>query len=166
MFLLFFVVSGAELDLTVFTDGVIILIGIIYILFRCVGKYVGTFGSCCLMKCSKKARNYLGITLFPQAGVALGMCAIAAETLQDGALVKSIVLFAVLVYEIVGPMLTKIALTASGDIVKQVPSSAIAAGDSGAADEAKESKATFIQSEDVQDNETSQPAESDKEEEK
>lgn len=166
VFLLFFVVSGAELDLTVFTDGVIILIGIIYILFRCVGKYVGTFGSCCLMKCSKKARNYLGITLFPQAGVALGMCAIAAETLQDGALVKSIVLFAVLVYEIVGPMLTKIALTASGDIVKQVPSSAIAAGDSGAADEAKESKATFIQSEDVQDNETSQPAESDKEEEK
>lgn len=127
VFLLFFVVSGAELDLSVFTDGVIILIGIIYILFRCVGKYVGTFGSCCLMKCSKNARNYLGITLFPQAGVALGMCAIAAETLQDGALVKSIVLFAVLIYEIVGPMLTKIALTASGDIVKQVPSESIPA---------------------------------------
>ena len=121
VFLLFFVVSGAELDLTVFADGVIILIGIIYILVRCAGKYLGTFGSCCLMKCSKNARNYLGITLFPQAGVALGMCAIAAETLQDGALIKSIVLFAVLVYEIVGPMLTKIALTASGDIVKQLP---------------------------------------------
>ena len=121
VFLLFFVISGAELDLTVFTDGIIILIGIIYILFRCVGKYVGTFGSCCLMKCSKNARKYLGITLFPQAGVALGMCAIAAETLMDGALIKSIVLFAVLVYEIVGPMLTKIALTASGDIVKQMP---------------------------------------------
>ncbi len=123
VFLLFFVISGAELDLTVFTDGIIILIGIIYILFRCVGKYVGTYGSCCLMKCSKKARTYLGITLFPQAGVALGMCAIAAETLQDGALVKSIVLFAVLVYEIAGPMLTKIALTASGDIVKELPKS-------------------------------------------
>lgn len=121
VFLLFFVISGAELDLSVFGDGVIILIGIIYILFRCVGKYVGTFGSCCLVKCSKNAKRYLGITLFPQAGVALGMCAIAAETLQDGALVKSIVLFAVLVYEIVGPMLTKIALTASGDIVKQMP---------------------------------------------
>ena len=125
VFLLFFVVSGAELDLTVFKDGIIILIGIIYILVRCAGKYLGTFGSCALMKCSKNARNYLGITLFPQAGVALGMCAIAAETLQDGALIKSIVLFAVLVYEIVGPMLTKIALTASGDIVKQVPSSEI-----------------------------------------
>lgn len=127
VFLLFFVISGAELDLTVFTDGVIILIGIIYILFRCVGKYTGTFGSCCLMKCSKNARNYLGITLFPQAGVALGMCAIAAETLMDGALVKSIVLFAVLVYEIVGPMLTKIALTASGDIVKEMPAASTAA---------------------------------------
>ena len=121
VFLLFFVVSGAELDLTVFKDGIIILIGVIYILVRCAGKYLGTFGSCCLVKCSKNARNYLGITLFPQAGVALGMCAIAAETLQDGALIKSIVLFAVLVYEIVGPMLTKIALTASGDIVKQLP---------------------------------------------
>ena len=123
VFLLFFVVSGAELDLTVFKDGIIILIGIIYILVRCAGKYLGTYGSCALMKCSKKARNFLGITLFPQAGVALGMCAIAAQTLQDGALIKSIVLFAVLVYEIVGPMLTKMALTASGDIVKQMPSS-------------------------------------------
>lgn len=126
VFLLFFVISGAELDLTVFTDGIIMLIGVIYILFRCVGKYVGTYGSCCLMKCSKNARNYLGITLFPQAGVALGMCAIAAETLQDGQLVKSIVLFAVLVYEIVGPLLTKIALTASGDIVTQLPAAATA----------------------------------------
>ena len=124
VFLLFFVVSGAELDLTVFTDGIIILIGIVYILVRCAGKYLGTFGSCALMKCSKNARNYLGITLFPQAGVALGMCAIAVQTYAEtGKLIQSIVLFAVLVYEIVGPMLTKIALTASGDIVKQMPSS-------------------------------------------
>ena len=122
VFLLFFVVSGAELDLSVFTDGIIVLIGIIYILVRCAGKYLGTYGSCCLMKCSKNARNYLGITLFPQAGVALGMCAIALQTLpESGKLIQSIVLFAVLVYEIVGPMLTKIALTASGDIVKELP---------------------------------------------
>lgn len=141
VFLLFFVISGAELDLTVFADGVIILIGIIYILFRCVGKYVGTYGSCCLMKCSKNARNYLGITLFPQAGVALGMCAIAAETLMDGALVKSIVLFAVLVYEIVGPMLTKIALTASGDIVKELPAQAAAADEPAPSDSAEVSEA-------------------------
>ena len=126
VFLLFFVVSGAELNLEVFKDGVIILIGIIYILVRCAGKYLGTFGSCALMKCSKNARNYLGITLFPQAGVALGMCAIALKTLPEtGQLVQSIVLFAVLVYEIIGPLLTKIALTASGDIVKQVPSTEI-----------------------------------------
>ena len=124
VFLLFFVVSGAELDLSVFTDGIIVLIGIIYILVRCAGKYLGTYGSCCLMKCSKNARHYLGITLFPQAGVALGMCAIALQTLpESGKLIQSIVLFAVLVYEIVGPMLTKIALTASGDIVKELPAS-------------------------------------------
>ena len=140
VFLLFFVISGAELDLTVFKDGIIILIGVIYILVRCAGKYVGTFGSCALMKCSKKARNFLGITLFPQAGVALGMCAIAAETMQQGALIKSIVLFAVLVYEIVGPLLTKMALTASGDIVKQVPSEQIPAAE-GAGDS---STPTFI----------------------
>lgn len=138
VFLLFFVVSGAELDLTVFTDGIIILIGIIYILVRCAGKYLGTFGSCCLMKCSKNARNYLGITLFPQAGVALGMCAIAAETLECGALIKSIVLFAVLVYEIVGPMLTKMALTASGDIVKQLPATETPAAEGVAAEPAAE----------------------------
>ena len=131
VFLLFFVVSGAELNLRVFTDGIIILIGIIYILVRCAGKYLGTFGSCALMKCSKKARNYLGITLFPQAGVALGMCAIAVQTYggdpgSTGSLIQSIVLFAVLVYEIVGPMLTKMALTASGDIVKELPQTAAA----------------------------------------
>lgn len=136
VFLLFFVISGAELDLSVFTDGVIVLIGIIYILFRCLGKYAGAYGSSMLVKCSKNVRRYLGITLFPQAGVALGMCAIAAETLQDGALVKSIVLFAVLIYEIVGPMLTKMALTASGDIVKQLPAAAaVSAASDGAAQE-------------------------------
>lgn len=130
VFLLFFVISGAELDLSVFRNGYIILIGVIYILVRCAGKYIGTFGSCALMKCSKKARNFLGITLFPQAGVALGMVAIASETMAEGSKIKSIVLFAVLVYEIVGPLLTKIALTASGDIVKQMPAKA-AATDSG-----------------------------------
>lgn len=131
VFLLFFVVSGAELDLSIFKDGIIVLIGVIYILTRCAGKYLGTYGSCCLMKCSKNARNYLGITLFPQAGVALGMCAIALETLpESGKLIQSIVLFAVLVYEIVGPMLTKIALTACGDIKKaphgKIPAAAVA----------------------------------------
>ena len=142
VFLLFFVISGAELDLTVFKDGIIVLIGIIYILVRCAGKYLGTYGSCCLMKTSKNAKHYLGITLFPQAGVALGMCAIAAQTLQQGALIKSIVLFAVLVYEIVGPMLTKIALTASGDIVKQVPSTEIPVTESTAEAPAPEAENT------------------------
>ena len=92
------------------------------------------------MKCSKNARNYLGITLFPQAGVALGMCAIASETLQCGALIKSIVLFAVLVYEIVGPMLTKMALTASGDIAKELPKSAESATETPAVEVAEQTQ--------------------------
>ena len=61
--------------------------------------------------------KYLGITLFPQAGVALGMTVTAMSLGAEGALIRNIVLFAVLVYEIVGPLLTKIALTKAGEIV-------------------------------------------------
>ncbi len=113
---LFFVLSGAELELNVFTDIAVIGIGVAYILTRCLGKYFGAYGSCALAKTDVNVKKYLGITLFPQAGVALGMCTIAAATLPDGALVRNIILFSVLVYEIVGPMLTKISLTKAGDI--------------------------------------------------
>lgn len=113
---LFFVLSGAELELSVFTDIAVIGIGVAYILSRCLGKYFGAYSSCALAKADVNVKKYLGITLFPQAGVALGMCAIAAATLPDGALVRNIILFSVLVYEIVGPMLTKISLTKAGDI--------------------------------------------------
>ena len=69
------------------------------------------------MKCDEHVTRWLGITLLPQAGVALGMSAIVLETMgENGVLVRNIVLFAVLVYELVGPVLTKIALTKSGDI--------------------------------------------------
>ena len=113
---LFFVLSGAELELGVFTDIAVIGIGVAYILSRCLGKYFGAYGSCALAKTDTNVKKYLGITLFPQAGVALGMCSIAAASLPNGAIVRNIILFSVLVYEIVGPMLTKIALTKAGDI--------------------------------------------------
>ena len=113
---LFFVLSGAELELGVFSDIAVIGIGVAYILTRCLGKYFGAYGSCVLAKTDANVKKYLGITLFPQAGVALGMCSIAAGSLPNGALVRNIILFSVLVYEIVGPMLTKIALTKAGDI--------------------------------------------------
>lgn len=116
---LFFVLSGAELELSVFTDIAVIGIGVAYILTRCLGKYFGAYGSCALAKTAPNVKKYLGVTLFPQAGVALGMCSIAAATLPSGALVRNIILFSVLVYEIVGPMLTKISLIKSGDIHDQ-----------------------------------------------
>lgn len=117
IFTLFFVISGAELDLSVFNKPIVIVIGILYIIFRSFGKYFGAFGSAKLVRCDENVTKYLGFTLLPQAGVALGMCATAA-TLggYDGSLIRNIVLFAVLVYEIFGPMITRWALTKAGDI--------------------------------------------------
>lgn len=116
LFVLFFVLSGAELRLSVFADVMIILIGVVYIIARSAGKYSGAFMSAKIAKCDDKIVKYLGITLLPQAGVALGMAMKAAALPAGGALVESITLFAVLVYEIFGPMLTKMALMKSGDI--------------------------------------------------
>lgn len=113
---LFFVISGAELELNVFTDMAIVIIGMAYIITRSLGKYFGAFGSAKLAKCSPEICKYLGITLLPQAGVALGMCATAMQLGNDGRLIRNITLFAVLIYEIFGPMFTKMALTAAGDI--------------------------------------------------
>ena len=112
---LFFVISGAELDLNVVTKGTTLLIGVIYIIARSVGKYYGSDLSCRLTHRSKAIRENLGITLLPQAGVALGM-ALTAASLPDGALTRNVVLFAVLIYELVGPALTKRSLLAVGEI--------------------------------------------------
>ena len=116
LFVLFFVLSGAELDLSLFGNGMIVLVGIVYILSRCVGKYSGAYASSKMLHCDENITKYLGITLFPQAGVALGMAMKSAELGEVGMLISSITLFAVLIYEIFGPMLTKIALTKAGDI--------------------------------------------------
>jgi len=113
--ILFFVISGAELDLEVLAHPVTILVGIVYIIARSAGKYYGSAVSCVLTKQPKPITNNLGITLLPQAGVALGM-ALTAATLPDGALARNVVLFAVLIYELVGPALTKRSLLAVGEI--------------------------------------------------
>lgn len=114
--ILFFVISGAELELSVFKDWAVVLIGGIYIISRSMGKYFGADISARVSKCDENIVKYLGITLLPQAGVALGMAIKAIELGPDGAIVRNITLFAVLIYEIVGPYLTKIALTKAGDI--------------------------------------------------
>jgi Kef-type K+ transport system membrane component KefB len=116
LFALFFVISGAELELSVFGDWAIVLIGLIYIVFRCLGKYFGTFFSAKAAHCEPNIQKYLGITLFPQAGVALGMCTTAMQLGEPGNLIRNITLFAILIYEMFVPLATKFALTKSGDI--------------------------------------------------
>ena len=112
---LFFVISGAELDLEIVLQPMTILVGVIYIIARSAGKYYGSFLSCKLTRQPESITDNLGITLLPQAGVALGM-AMTAASLENGALARNVVLFAVLVYELVGPALTKRSLMAAGEI--------------------------------------------------
>ena len=116
LFILFFVLSGAELELHLFKDPLIVFIGIVYIVFRCLGKYFGARGSAQMVHCDSNIVKYLGITLFPQAGVALGMALKAEQLGAEGAIVANITLFSVLIYELIGPFLTKISLQKAGEI--------------------------------------------------
>ena len=122
LYAVFFVISGARLELSVMMDWGVMLVGAVYILVRCAGKYYGALLSSTMMKCGRNVRKYLGITLFPQAGVALGMV-VSAQSLGAGmgALIRNIILFSVLVYEIAGPMMTRMALTAAGEIEQKKP---------------------------------------------
>ncbi len=124
LFILFFVISGAELQLSLFRDPVIVLIGAVYIISRCAGKYLGAFTSSKFVGCNKNIVKYLGITLFPQAGVALGMAIKAEELGELGTVVANITLFSVLIYELIGPFLTKTALLKAGEIEPEGATSA------------------------------------------
>ena len=127
LFVLFFVLSGAELELSVFGDIVIVLVGIVYILSRSAGKYSGAYISAKMSGCDENIVKNLGITLLPQAGVALGMASMAMKetSLGDaGIIIANITLFAVLIYELIGPMLTKMALLRAGDIKPEEKTSA------------------------------------------
>ena len=122
LFIIFFVISGAELELAIFKDWVIVAIGLVYIIFRSLGKYLGARSSAKSVKCDENIVKYLGITLLPQAGVALGM-AIKVKDAFDGTVnasvgtvVANITLFSVLIYELIGPYLTKISLLKAGEI--------------------------------------------------
>ena len=123
LFVLFFVLSGAELNLKILSNPMVLLIGLVYIVFRSLGKYLGAYGSCAMTGCSDSIKKHLGITLLPQAGVALGM-ALTAQQLAGGEVVRSVVLFSVLVYELVGPALTKRSLLAAGEIREEGRTSA------------------------------------------
>ena len=123
LFIIFFVLSGAELDLAVFAKPEVLLIGVIFLAARALGKWGGAGLSAKWMKCSPNVCKYLGITLLPQAGVALGM-SLQVSDLADGALIRNIVLFSVLILELFGPLATKIALTKAGDIIPENKTSA------------------------------------------
>ena len=116
LLVLFFVISGAELELDVFLNPLIVLLGVVYIIFRSCGKYFGASLSARAVKCDDHIVKFLGITLLPQAGVALGMAMKAEELGEVGHVVANITLFSVLIYELVGPFLTKIALQKAGEI--------------------------------------------------
>ena len=120
LFILFFVISGAELELGVFANLAIVGAGVVYILFRSLGKYVGAYASARAAGCDSNIVKYLGITLLPQAGVALGMSVTAMQLgTTEGSIVRNIILFSVLIYELVGPMLTKIVLIKAGEIIPE-----------------------------------------------
>ena len=117
LYAVFFVLSGARLELSVFQYPFVVVTGLVYIFTRCLGKYLGALFSSSVMKCSENVKKYLGITLFPQAGVALGIV-VSSQSLGDsmGGLIRNIILFSVLIYELVGPMLTRMALMKAGEI--------------------------------------------------
>jgi len=117
LFILFFVISGAGLELNVFMNVGIVIIGIIYIVMRALGKCLGANIGTSIMHCEDKVKKNLGLTLIPQAGVALGMSLMAFELGEEGHTIRNIVLFGVLVYELIGPSVTKFALTRAGEIV-------------------------------------------------
>lgn len=126
IYLMFFVISGASLDLTIFFNksGLIVLaIAGIYIIFRVVGKWFGAFTGATITRCEPKIKKYLGFTLIPQAGVAIGLATTAStifsmteETQIAGSLIIAIILTSTLIYELIGPMVSKFALKKAGEI--------------------------------------------------
>ncbi len=123
LFIIFFVLSGAELDLSILTKPMVVLIGVTFLIVRGIGKWGGAGISAKIMKCSPNVCKYLGITLLPQAGVALGM-SLQVGDLSEGSLIRNIVLFSVLILELFGPLATKVALTNAGDIIPENKTSA------------------------------------------
>ena len=115
IFMLFFVASGADLKLSVLpTVGII---GVIYILLRIVGKMFGASLGAAICKCDKTVRKYLGPCLLPQAGVAIGLSLAAGEVVPEFApQIRAVILCGTLIYELVGPAITKLSLKKAGEI--------------------------------------------------
>ena len=115
LFMLFFVISGADLNVSVLPK--LGLVGVAYIISRVTGKYFGAFLGCTISKTSHKIRKYLGFSLIPQAGVAIGIAQLVVTELPEyGASIQAVILCATLIYELVGPIVTKLSLIKAGEI--------------------------------------------------
>lgn len=126
LFLLFFVLSGADLDVSVLPK--VGMLGVLYLVFRSLGKYLGAGIGARITHFEPNVQKYLGVALLPQAGVAIGMTTIAAVQLPEyGSEIRAVILCATLIYELVGPVLTKIVLTKAGEIKSEVKTKAVAA---------------------------------------
>lgn len=118
LFLLFFVLSGANLDLSVLPS--VGMVGVAYVLARAAGKSLGATAGALAERCEPSIIKYLGFTLIPQAGVAIGMARMSMTALPEyGAIINAVVLAGTLIYELTGPVITKIALTKAGEIQRE-----------------------------------------------
>lgn len=126
IYMMFFVISGASLDLSIFFSGdglVVIIIALIYVISRVVGKWLGAFTGASISHSEPQIKKYLGFALIPQAGVAIGLSTTAYRifsenpvTQKAGALILAIILTSTLIYELVGPLSAKFALSKAGEI--------------------------------------------------
>ncbi|MBQ9233950.1 MAG: cation:proton antiporter [Lachnospiraceae bacterium] len=115
IYMMFFIISGASLDVTVITT--VGAVGSIYVVGRVIGKYLGASFGARITKAPKSVIKWLGLTLIPQEGVAIGLASSAAATLPDyGGKIKTIVLCGVVIYELLGPVITKMVLKKAGEI--------------------------------------------------
>ena len=129
IYMMFFVISGASLDLTIFfnRNGLIVVgIAAAYVIFRVIGKWLGAFTGASITRCEDKIKKYLGFALIPQAGVAIGLATTAyslfnknPDTALAGSLILAIILTSTLIYELIGPMVAKFALNKAGEIPKE-----------------------------------------------
>ena len=131
VYMMFFVISGASLDLTIFFNGdglVVVLIALTYLVFRVIGKWSGAFAGASITRCEPQVKKYLGFALVPQAGVAIGLSTTAYKLFSQyediamqktGALILAIILTSTLIYELFGPMVAKFALKKAHEIPEE-----------------------------------------------
>ena len=125
LYMLFFVISGASLDITIFASKgalTLVIIALVYVFARCAGKWTGAFVGSKATKSNPMVQKYLGFTLFPQAGVAIGLATTANQAFPDAhqaSLVLAVILTATIIYELAGPIITKISLKKAGEITEE-----------------------------------------------